>query len=208
MQKEGKWVGGRTALGYMKDIIVNWVKEDEELLESYEWDESDDLEIISVLNAYLVDDKTLHDFIYGCINLFDKQYFSSIFIVGNGNYSVVVEINNIGKLAYRSLPMINQRALINDYLKTQSLTIFNYYMYDEGLAKEYGLTRNERIKKQYVDNMIDKLYVEDYDKFLKICNELEIKDEKSIGMYLRLKKKLEHGYSFIHELLYNEFVKK
>ena len=22
----------------MKDIIVNWVKEDEELLESYEWD--------------------------------------------------------------------------------------------------------------------------------------------------------------------------
>ena len=194
--------------GYMKDIIVNWVKEDEELLESYEWDESDDLEIISVLNAYLVDDKTLHDFIYGCINLFDKQYFSSIFIVGNGNYSVVVEINNIGKLAYRSSPMINQRALINDYLKTQSLTIFNYYMYDEGLAKEYGLTRNERIKKQYVDNMIDKLYVEDYDKFLKICNELEIKDEKSIGMYLRLKKKLEHGYSFIHELLYNEFVKK
>lgn len=192
----------------MKDIIVNWVKEDEELLESYEWDESDDLEIISVLNAYLVDNKTLHDFIYGCINLFDKQYFSSIFIVGNGNYSVVVEINNIGKLAYRSLPMINQRALINDYLKTQSLTIFNYYMYDEGLAKEYGLTRNERIKKQYVDNMIDKLYVEDYDKFLKICNELEIKDEKSIGMYLRLKKKLEHGYSFIHELLYNEFVKK
>ena len=192
----------------MKDIIVNWVKEDEELLESYEWDESDDLEIISVLNAYLVDDKTLHDFIYLFINLFDKQYFSSIFIVGNGNYSVVVEINNIGKLAYRSLPMINQRALINDYLKTQSLTIFNYYMYDEGLAKEYGLTRNERIKKQYVDNMIDKLYVEDYDKFLKICNELEIKDEKSIGMYLRLKKKLEHGYSFIHELLYNEFVKK
>ena len=23
----------------MKDIIVNWVKEDEELLEPYEWDE-------------------------------------------------------------------------------------------------------------------------------------------------------------------------
>lgn len=194
--------------GYMKDIIVNWVKEDEELLESYEWDENDDLEIISVLNGYLVDDKTLHDFIYGCINLFEQQYFNSIFIVGNGGYSVVVEINNLGKLTYRSLPMINQRSLINSFLKTQDLTIFNYYMYDEGLVKEYGLTRSERLKKQYVDNMIDKLYVEDYDEFFKICNELEIKDEKSIGMYLRLKKKLEHGYSFIHELLYNEFVKK
>ena len=192
----------------MKDIIVNWVKEDEELLESYEWDENDDLEIISVLNGYLVDDKTLHDFIYGCINLFEQQYFNSIFIVGNGGYSVVVEINNLGKLTYRSLPMINQRSLINSFLKTQDLTIFNYYMYDEGLVKEYGLTRSERLKKQYVDNMIDKLYVEDYDEFFKIWNELEIKDERSIGMYLRLKKKLEHGYSFIHELLYNEFVKK
>ncbi len=36
----------------MKDIIVNWVKEDEELLEPYEWDEDDDLEIISVVEAY------------------------------------------------------------------------------------------------------------------------------------------------------------
>ena len=26
----------------MKDIIVNWVKEDEELLEPYEWDEDDE----------------------------------------------------------------------------------------------------------------------------------------------------------------------
>ena len=80
-------------------------------------------------------------------------------------------------------------------------------MYDEGLIKEYGLTRNERIKKQYVENMVDQLYVEDYDKFLNVCKQLEINDDKSIGKYLHLKKKLEKGYSFIHELLYNEFVK-
>ena len=192
----------------MKDIIVNWVKEDEELLEPYEWDEDDDLEIISVLEAYLVDEKTLHDFIYGCINLFDKQYFNSIFIVGDGKYSVVVEINNMGKLIYRSLPMINQRSLINDVIIKNKLTLFNYHMYDEGLIKEYGLTRNERIKKQYVENMVDQLYVDDYEAFLEICGQLEITNDKSIGMYLHLKKKLEKGYSFIHELLYNEFVKR
>ena len=61
----------------MKDIIVNWVKEDEELLEPYEWDEDDDLEIISRLKGYLVDQDTLHDFIYGCINLYEK-YISSL----------------------------------------------------------------------------------------------------------------------------------
>ena len=42
----------------MKDIIVNWVKEDEELLEPYEWDEDDDLEIISRVDIYHVDEKT------------------------------------------------------------------------------------------------------------------------------------------------------
>lgn len=192
----------------MKDIIVNWVKEDEELLEPYEWDEDDDLEIISRVDIYHVDEKTLHDFIYGCINIYDSQYFNNIFIVGDGKYSVVVEINNNGKLVYRSLTMMKQRTLINHELKKLSIVKINYHMYDEGLIKEYGLTRNERIKKQYVENMVDQLYVEDYDKFLNVCKQLEINDDKSIGKYLHLKKKLEKGYSFIHELLYNEFVKK
>ena len=192
----------------MKDIIVNWVKEDEELLEPYEWDDDDDLEIISILKTYLVDEKTLHDFIYGCINLFDEQYFNSIFIVGDGKYSVVVEINNLGKLIYRSLPMIKQRNVINDVIIKEKLTTFHYHMYDEGLMKEYGLTRNERIKKQYVENMVDQLYVDYYETFLNLCRQLAMIDDKSIGMYLRLKKKLEKGYSFIHELLYNEFVKR
>ena len=160
----------------MKDIIVNWVKEDEELLEPYEWDEDDDLEIISRVDIYHVDEKTLHDFIYGCINIYDSQYFNNI--------------------------------LINHELKKLPIVKINYHMYDEGLIKEYGLTRNERIKKQYVENMVDQLYVEDYDKFLNVCKQLEINDDKSIGKYLHLKKKLEKGYSFIHELLYNEFVKK
>ena len=192
----------------MKDIIVNWVKEDEELLEPYEWDEDDDLEIISRVDIYHVDEKTLHDFIYGCINIYDSQYFNNIFIVGDGKYSVVVEINNNGKLVYRSLTMMKQRTLIKHELKKLPIVKINYHMYDEGLIKEYGLTRNERIKKQYVENMVDQLYVEDYDKFLNVCKQLEINDDKSIGKYLHLKKKLEKGYSFIHELLYNEFVKK
>lgn len=192
----------------MKDIIVNWVKEDEELLEPYEWDEDDDLEIISQVDIYRVDQKTLHDFIYGCINVYDSQYFNKIMIIGDSNYSVVVEIDNSGKLAYRSLMMMKQRTLINREIQRLSTVKINYHMYDEGLMKEYGLTRNERIKKQYLESMVDSLYVDDFEKFLDICKQLEINDDKSIGKYLHLKKKLEKGYSFIHELLYNELVKR
>ena len=42
-------------------MIVNWVKEDEELLEPYEWAHGDDIEIISTLSCYKVDKQTLHD---------------------------------------------------------------------------------------------------------------------------------------------------
>ena len=51
--------------------------------------------------------------------------------------------------------MMKQRTLINHELKKLPIVKINYHMYDEGLIKEYGLTRNERIKKQYVENMVD-----------------------------------------------------
>lgn len=34
-------------------------------------------------------------------------------------------------------------------------------MYDKGLLKEYGSRCNVGIKKQYVEHMINKIYVED-----------------------------------------------
>lgn len=191
----------------MNTIIVNWVKEDEELLEPYEWVEHDDLEIISSLDTYRVTKETLYDFIYGCINIKDKEFLDSIFAVSDTNYCVVVEINSKGKLIYRSLTSYKDRKSINESVKEKEVTEFAYTVYDEGLLKEYGLTRNERLKKQYVENKIDELYVEDYEKFLDICKQLSIHGDKSITMYITLKKKIEIGYTFLHELLYNELIK-
>lgn len=191
----------------MQTIIVNWVKEDEELLEPYEWVEHDDLEIISSLKSYRITKEQLYDFIYGCINLKDKQYFNQVFAVSDTKYCVVVEINNKGKLIFRSLVSFKDRKLINQTVMEKPLTTFVYTIYDEGMIKEYGLTREERLKKQYVENRIDELYVEDYEEFLMICKQLQIQGDKSITSYITLKKKLEKGYTFMHELLYNQFLK-
>ena len=83
-----------------------------------------------------------------------------------------------------------------------------YQMYDEGEMKEYGLTRNERLKKQYIEQKIDELYIEDYEAFLKLCYQLNIQDEQSIQKYNHLKNKIEKGFSFIHEVLFHELTKK
>ena len=74
--------------------------------------------------------------------------------------------------------------------------------------KEYGLTRNERLKKQYIEQKIDELYIEDYEAFLKLCYQLNIQDEQSIQKYNHLKNKIEKGFSFIHEVLFHELTKK
>lgn len=191
----------------MKAIIVNWVKEDEELLEPYEWIEQDDLELLTSLTTYRVNEKVLYDFIYGCITLKQEEYFNKVFAVSDSKYCVVVEIDDKGKLSFRSLVSYQDRRTINDSVKEASQVDFKYTMYDEGLAKEYGLTRKERLKKQYLETKIDELYVEDYEQFLRLCEQLEIHGDKSITKYITLKKKIEKGYTFLHELLYNELIK-
>lgn len=191
----------------MQTIIVNWVKEDEELLEPYEWVEHDDLEIISHVEKYHITESQLYDFIYGCITIKDDIYYNQVFAVSDTKYCVMVEIDGKGKLIFRSLVSFDNRRYINEAVNDKPITTFNYTVYDEGMVKEYGLTREERLKKQYIENRLDELYVEDYEMFLTVCKQLQIHGDKSITSYITLKKKLEKGYTFIHELLYNQLIK-
>jgi hypothetical protein len=187
--------------------MVNWVKEDEELLEPYEWCQHDDLEVIKQIDVYRVNEKTLYDFIYGCITMQEKQYYHRIFAVSDTKYCVVVEIDSKGKLIYRSLTNYRTRDAIHRFCRKQDITIMKYEMYDEGMMKEYGLTRKERLKKQYIETTLEKLYIDDYVKFQRVCQRLEMQGDIDINMYLKLKQKLERGYTFLHELLYTELIK-
>ena len=191
----------------MERIIVNWVKEDEELLEPYEWYPGDDIEFITSLTMYHVDDETLHDFIYGCLQVLDHHLYNKVFALGNGFYTIVVETNEKGKLCYRSVLNIEDRKRINEEIASLPNTVITYFMYDEGEMKEYGLTRDERIKKQFIDQRLDELYIHQLSDFIHLVRSLYIKEKENMKMYFILKKKIEHGYSFIHEYLYHELLK-
>lgn len=187
-------------------IQVNWVKEDEELLEPYEWCEFDDLEDLEDLDIFLVDDAVLYDFIYGCLFIKDTRYCSRIFALSNGKVSVIVEIDTRGKLIYRGVSTMDGQRKILCTVNKLDKTMIEYELYDEAMIKEYGLTRQERTKKQYVDDKIDELYVNEFDTFLALCNTLEIHEQDGISKYVTLKKKIEYGYSFIHEMLYYQII--
>lgn len=191
----------------MNTIKVNWVREDEELLEPYEWIEYDDIENILNPQIYHVDEKTIYDFIYGCMTLSSKKYWNKIFAVSNQKAVIFAEINKNGKLKMRGLCDLKSRKNIAQIAYDLPITIFEYELYDEGLPKEYGITRKERLKKQYVDQKIDELYIEKNDQFVELCKLLNIDEEKNVNRYTILKRKTEYGYSFIHELLYQKIVK-
>ena len=186
-------------------FLVNMVYDDEELLEPYEWQDDDCYEEFHYLPIYRITTQQLHDFMYGRLCIEGQE--DSIFIVGDGHYSVVIQIKD--ECIYRrGTVLLSQRMLINEIVKTVGYTCFSYRIFEEAYEKEFGLTRQERMRKICVEEVIDEIFVVHYDLFLEICQQLNIKEEGPSEKYLALKNKLEKGYSSLHELLYEELIQK
>lgn len=186
-------------------FLVNFVYDDEELLEPYEWQDDDEYQEFSSLPIYRIHHLALHDFIYG--KLCFEHVKETIFIVGDGCYNVVVEIRD-GCIYRRGTLNLRQRDMVNKIVKTLSFTYFHYHILEEAYDKEFGLTRQERMKKICLEEVIDEIFVVHYELFQKICDELHIEEEGPSEQYLALKQKIEKGYSSLHELLYKELVQK
>lgn len=186
-------------------LLVNFVYDDEELLEPYEWQDDDSYEEIENAPLYHVSTKQLHDFLYAKFYQFSGT--DGIFIVGDGHYCFVVDIKN-HTIVRRGTFSWQQRQQINDILKQEAITFFQYQIKDEAYDKEFGLTRNERLKKMCLEEVIDEIFVVRYDVFLEICQQFHIEGENPSEKYLALKHKIEKGYTSLHELLYKELVQK
>lgn len=186
-------------------LLVNFVYDDEELLEPYEWQDDDSYEEIENAPLYHVSTKQLHDFLYAKFYQFSGT--DGIFIVGDGHYCFVVDIKN-HTIVRRGTFSWQQRQQINDILKQEPITFFQYQIKDEAYDKEFGLTRNERLKKMCLEEVIDEIFVVRYDVFLEICQQFHIEGENPSEKYLALKHEIEKGYTSLHELLYKELVQK
>lgn len=186
-------------------FLVNFVYDDEELLEPYEWQEDDMYQEFYYLPIYRVHYQMLHDFLYG--KLYIEEEKNSIFIVGDGHYSVVIEMKN-HVIYKRGTVTFEKRKQINEMIKTLPKTVFQYRILEEAYEKEFGLTRQERMKKICIEEVIDEIFVVHYELFLDICKQLNIQEDNPNEQYLALKHKIEKGYSSLHELLYKELIQK
>lgn len=186
-------------------FLVNLVYDDEELLEPYEWQDDDCYKEFHYLPIYRVSTDELHDFIYGKLYIDDIE--DSFFIAGDGHYCVVVEMRD-SYIYRRGSISLSQRMMVNSIIETLGYTHFEYRIVEEAYEKEFGLTREERMKKICIEEIIDEIFVVHYDLFLELCDQLNIKEEGPSEQYLALKHKIEKGYSSLHELLYKELIQK
>ena len=184
-------------------FLVNMVYDDEELLEPYEWQDDDCYEEFHYLPIYRVSQEQLHDFIYCQMVL--EGIEDSIFVVGDGQYSVVIETRD-QNIRRRGTVLLSQRTIINEIIKTVGYTHFEYRILEEAYEKEFGLTRQERMRKICIEEVIDEIFVVHYELFLELCEQLNIHEEGPSKQYLALKHKIEKGYSSLHKLLYRELI--
>ncbi len=184
---------------------VNMVFDDEELLEPYEWEDDDDFKSYSHLSIYHVNKETLHDFLYG--KLVVEGMNNDVFIISNGECSFVVEMRD-GCIYRRGSLSFSDRDFINRCTCKLDITNFQYRILEEAYEKEFGLTRSERTKKIFLEDMLDEMFVVRFEYFKDICNSLHIYEDNPSELYLSLKRKIEKGYTKFHELLYLELISK
>lgn len=184
-------------------ILVNFVFDDEEVLEPYEWEEDDHYEEFPYLVMFHLTYDSLYDFLYGTIKIDDLE--DGIYIVGDTHYCLVVEIRN--KMIERrgTLPY-HQQKRVHHIIETLPISTFHYKVYQRAFEKEYGLTRNERLKKQIVEEILEEAYYYHEDIFQHICQELMISNNMKEKQYEEIMMKLEKGYNRIHDILYKEFI--
>ena len=73
-------------------ILVNFVSDDEEILEPYEWEDDDNYEEYPYLVMFHLSLNELYDFLYGTIIIDDLE--DGIYIVGDTHFCFVVDIKN------------------------------------------------------------------------------------------------------------------
>ncbi len=186
----------------IQNVLVNWSLYDEELLEPYEWKEDDDLELIDEIELIHVDELCLSDLFNNIITITDEN-INNEFIVANKDYALAIELDQTGHLKYRSVLTYDKRSEICEQIKNMNKKKFVYMIQDYCENKEYGLTRAERIKKQYLLQKLELLYQYQPKKLLNIHAELYLMQEKDpLTAYNRILKHLKHGYLNFHEYLY------
>lgn len=181
----------------VRHICVNWSLDDEELLEPYEWETEDDLEMIEKADLLHVSMSTLRDFYYGVLTIHHIQ--PGDYVCSDGRTVLALRLTEDGSLAYRSVLLLKDRQPLCQMAAFLPLTRLDYDLTARAERKEYGLTRWEREKKQW---LLEHFAMADKNEW-QLLAKLVFPLDKTVNQK-RLMAFLERGYGYVHEYLYEK----
>lgn len=183
----------------VKHILVNWSLDDEEILEPYEWEENDDLEVLSSARLIHVHQQVMYDLYYGILNV--RNLKADDYLCSDGITTIALRIDENGQLVYRSALPFEYRKAISELARHLPLKDVQYDLVARAEAKEFGLSRNEREKKQWILEHIELLDQSELRSLYQLVSPLDMNMTKA-----KLLERMEHGYDILHEYLYEQFV--
>ena len=183
----------------IEHILVNWSLDDEEVLEPYEWEAEDDLEVLKSAQLLHVSYDVMSDLYYGIMRF--KNLEAGDYLCSDGNMTIALQIDEQGQLVYRSALPIEYRSAMAKLAKCLPLTELEYDLAARAEAKEYGLSRTEREKKQWLFEHIELLDQSE----LRSVYQLALPLDETVSR-AKLLKRMEYGFDMLHQYLYEQFV--
>ncbi len=190
-------------MAYIYDILLNF---NEDLIEFFEWEDTDSIKYIKKVTLFKVDTKVIEDILYKKV-IFSSDFSSKVpkyemnGMKDAGSICLFTDgLIAIGVLIKESMPILFSRLLIDEEREVleiaESLEYTNVkYVQNGEINKEKdSLTRKEKDMRKRLNEEIDDLFLnKNYDKLLYLYYEFTNKESSNF----------EYAYKYLKESLKN-----
>lgn len=198
---------------YIYDILLNFNKD---LIEYFEWEDTDSIKYVKKVALFKVENKVLFDMINKLI-LFSEEFISSVpkyemngmrdagsVCLFTDGFMVVGVLIKEGKPVLFSRLLLDEEREVLEYSSKMNVSDIEYSIKGDRYINKENLTRKELLIREKLSLEIDRLFEEkSYDKLLYLYYEYTNKEGKNIDYVYKFLKNSINDFNDKHRYLFD-----